>query len=198
MTLIFFFSEERQLVVCLTRTHTLRTQNAKQTLKGNLVHRLLTALFTSMIVIQKMSSHLPSKRVRKMSKRQRRAKGLPSEDEDEDSGSSNHPDDKEEDEYEDEPEDDDMIYGRSAPASSVPSTPAPSTPLTLAPPQALHRSASAASIASQSSFGAVSTSRARTEDKKHAKFDERFQTASLTNEEVLGVSAFVLQYVCLY
>jgi len=116
-------------------------------------------------------------RIRRMSNRKRRALGLPSDDE----GSS---------EQEEQPEDDGDDGGAgalSAPQGSV-ASPAPSIPPMPEAPS-LEWSQSTASLASQAS-GTVSTT-VTAEEARRIKFDARFNTATSTNEEVLGKFHYV-------
>ena len=106
-----------------------------------------------------MSAETRPQRVRKPSKQQRRADGLLSS-VSESSDSS--------------PE------GEPAPSTST--QPEPDTTPSTPQPPALDRSQSTASLASQVT-AAVGSS--RTDDEKRAKFDECYQTATLSDEEVL-------------
>ncbi|KAF8958795.1 hypothetical protein BDZ97DRAFT_1923411 [Flammula alnicola] len=104
-----------------------------------------------------------AKRIRKMSKRKRRALDLPS---DSAAGSSSSGG-----------EESDEVEDGDQPESSVSEV----TSLMLQPP-ALHRSQSSASLASQHS---VTVSSTKTDDQRHAKFDERYKTATSSDKDVL-------------
>jgi len=107
------------------------------------------------------------KRIRKPSNRLRRAQGM----------------------HTDSDEDDDTVEDNDShgPApSSVMSTPAPPTS-SMSVPSTVHRTQSSTSLVSQTSV--ITTPGPRTEeDRRRAKFDERFQTATSTEEEVLSMS----------
>jgi len=104
------------------------------------------------------------KRARKMSRRQREALNIPSDN----SGSLSSSDEG-------------SLDG-SVPSASVPSTSAPTASFILQP-AALERSQSTASLASQPSVPAFG---AKADDERRSKFDKRYKTATSTDDEVLS------------
>jgi hypothetical protein len=136
-----------------------------------------------------MSGAVPSrpKRLHKMSKKQKHIMGLPS---DSDADPSSHSDSDSE-----ESEEDGVPLTANTSRLSPPSLAPPcSRSTTAAPdllsPSVLHHSQSTISIASQSSVPDGGSAKADESGEKYSKFDERFHTATSTDEEVLGVLSF--------
>ena len=127
-----------------------------------------------------------STRIRRMSSKKRRAMGLPSDNE---RTSEQRQQDNDDDDIDSENEDDNKVdtdtpsAAQRSVASSAP--PVPLTPVLLMPEvQSLERSQSTASLASQVSSTASFSMTA--EEARRTKFDAHFNTATSTNEEVLG------------
>jgi hypothetical protein len=81
--------------------------------------------------------------------------------------------------------------GLGPPPSSAGSSPAPSNPSLLLP-ASLHRTPSTTSIVSTSSLVSDITSAKSDDDKRRSNFDERYKTATSTEEEVLRKFFFPL------